>query len=117
MFIDRRKRDRGTNLKWRVRLLGLGALLGLVGIGTEREWLVNVALGVLIVGFGLRFLARDEAAADEEEASPDEEEAPPGEEEPPPGEEEPPDGSRGDVDASTEGGPSGKEGEGGPGNT
>ncbi|UCC25519.1 MAG: hypothetical protein JSU98_00205 [Gemmatimonadales bacterium] len=110
MFIDRRKRDRGTNLKWRVRLLGLGALLGLVGIGTEREWLVNVALGVLIVGFGLRFLARDEAAAEEEEASPDEEEAPPGEE-------EPPDGSRGDVDASTEGGPSGKEGEGGPGNT
>lgn len=44
------------HLQWRTRLLAAGALLALVGMGTEREWVVNVAIGVLILGFGLRFL-------------------------------------------------------------
>ncbi|MDT8339966.1 MAG: hypothetical protein RQ751_00520 [Longimicrobiales bacterium] len=46
----------GAYLRWRARLLGAGAALALVGIGLRREWMVDVALGVLIVGFGLRFL-------------------------------------------------------------
>ena len=70
MFVDRGRRGPGANLAWRVRLLGLGAVLAMVGISTEREWLVNVALGVLILGFGLRFVgARNGAgeAADDQE--------------------------------------------------
>lgn len=70
MFIDRRKRG-GTYLQWRARLLGIGAVLALVGIATGREWVINVAIGVLVLGFGLRFLeGRDvpeEAEEDEEE--------------------------------------------------
>ena len=58
MFLDRSKRDQGANLAWRVRLLGVGALLAMLGIGAQREWLINVALGVLILGFGLRFVGR-----------------------------------------------------------
>lgn len=51
-------RSGGTprHLVWRVRLLGLGAVLGLTGMGTGTSWLINVAIGVLILGFGLRFV-------------------------------------------------------------
>jgi len=55
-MFHRRSAVSGAHLRWRTRLLGLGALVALVGIGTEREWLVNVAIGILVLGFGLRFL-------------------------------------------------------------
>jgi uncharacterized membrane protein len=72
MFVDRRKRGPGANLAWRVRLLGLGAVLAMVGISTEREWLVNVALGVLILGFGLRFVgARSGAGEPDDDQEPE----------------------------------------------
>lgn len=58
MFISR-KSGAPARLVWRVRLLGLGALLALTGIGTGAEWVVNLAIGVLVLGFGLRFLPAD----------------------------------------------------------
>lgn len=67
MFVDRRKRGPGANLAWRVRLLGLGAVLAMVGISTEREWLINVALGVLILGFGLRFVGARNGEGDDDQ--------------------------------------------------
>jgi hypothetical protein len=61
------RRSGGTprHLVWRIRLLGLGAVLAITGMGTGLDWLVNVAIGVLILGFGLRFLpvASDEGDA------------------------------------------------------
>ena len=68
MFVDRRKRGPGANLAWRVRLLGLGAVLAMVGISTQREWLINVALGVLILGFGLRFVGARNGAGEADDA-------------------------------------------------
>ena len=44
------------HLEWRVRLFGAGAILALVGMAADAEWLVNVAIGVLVVGFLLRFV-------------------------------------------------------------
>ncbi|HSG49005.1 MAG TPA: hypothetical protein VLA43_14385 [Longimicrobiales bacterium] len=55
MFL-RRGGGSGGHLEWRARILGVGAVVALAGIGTEREWLVNVAIGILVLGFGLRFL-------------------------------------------------------------
>ena len=53
-----------------MRLFGVGAVLGVMGIGFEQRWLVNLALVVLVGGFLFRFKPppRDrEASSDEEE--------------------------------------------------
>jgi hypothetical protein len=55
-MFHRRSGSAGRHLRWRVILLGIGAVLALAGIGLERDWLLNVALGVLVLGFGLRFV-------------------------------------------------------------
>jgi uncharacterized membrane protein len=47
-----------------VRLFGVGAVLALAGVYLDRSWLVSVALGVLVMGFALRFLP--EKRGDEE---------------------------------------------------
>lgn len=57
-MFHRRSGADSPNLVWRTRLLALGAVLAAAGMASEREWLVNLALGVLIVGFGLRFVGR-----------------------------------------------------------
>lgn len=62
MMFHRRSGSRRAHLQWRAILLGVGAILALAGIGLERDWLVNVALGVLIVGFGLRFVPEGDQA-------------------------------------------------------
>ena len=68
MFLRRGAEGSGRHLGARVRLLGLGAVLALAGMATARDWLVNVAIGVLILGFGLRFLERRPARTDTDEA-------------------------------------------------
>lgn len=55
------------HLEWRVRLFGAGAILALVGMASGVEWLVNVAIGVLLVGFALRFVP--ERGDEEEDAA------------------------------------------------
>ena len=72
------KLDRGPNrpvrhLEWRVRLLGIGAVLALAGMTLERGWLVNVALAVLVAGFVLRFVGR---ARDADESNGDDDPTP-----------------------------------------
>lgn len=60
------------HLEWRVRLFMGGGVLGLVGIATERSWLIWVALAVLGVGFALRFSADEhEGEVDESPAAPE----------------------------------------------
>ena len=48
-------------------LLGPVDVLAAAGMASEREWLVNLALGVLIVGFGLRFVGRTRESEPEDE--------------------------------------------------
>ena len=43
-------------LEWRIRIFGAGAILAMVGIFTAQGWLIDVAIGVLLIGFAMRFL-------------------------------------------------------------
>lgn len=53
------------HLEWRVRLFGAGAILAVVGMAADAEWLVNVAIVVLVVGFSLRFVPERGGEGDE----------------------------------------------------
>ena len=55
------------HLEWKVRIFGAGALIAVVGMATGQRWLVNVAIAVLVVGVGLRFLDRREEPTEDEE--------------------------------------------------
>ncbi len=55
MFI-RRNDVTKAHLDWRVRTFAAGALLALVGMALGMPWLVWIAVGLLIVGFAMRFL-------------------------------------------------------------
>ena len=67
MFVDRSE-PKLAHLEWRVRLFGAGAILAMVGIFADQGWLVDVAIGVLIIGFGLRFIGRKREAAEDDGA-------------------------------------------------
>ena len=51
---DARGEDRF--LKAKIALFSLGAAVALIGIAADTRWLINVAIGILLVGFALRFL-------------------------------------------------------------
>jgi hypothetical protein len=55
MKVDRNRHRPVRHLEWRVRLLGVGAVIGLAGIYFDASWMVNVAIGILVVSFALRF--------------------------------------------------------------
>ena len=56
VFLDR-SRARGTDhLEWRIRLMGAGALLAVLGMYFEASWMIWLAIAVLVAGFFLRFL-------------------------------------------------------------
>lgn len=67
MKIDRSPDRPVRHLVWRARLLALGAILGLTGMATERDWIINVAIAVLVGGFALRYWPSDEGSDDEGE--------------------------------------------------
>lgn len=73
MRIRRDASGPGPYLEWRVRLLGAGAILALAGIWSETEWLVNVAIAFLLVGFMLRFIGRDSEDHEDGAAAPPDE--------------------------------------------
>lgn len=57
LFVDRsRKADAYPWLPWKVRLFLLGAALAVVGMAMESRLLVGIAIGVLALGFLVRFL-------------------------------------------------------------
>ena len=56
MKIRRDASGPGPYLEWRVRLMGAGAIVALIGIWADANWLVNVAIVLLLVGFLLRFV-------------------------------------------------------------
>jgi hypothetical protein len=55
-FSSREKRGPDLYLEWKVRIFFAGALLALIGIGIGSSVLVGLAILVLLVGVGLRFL-------------------------------------------------------------
>lgn len=64
MKIDRNRSRPVRHLAWRVRLMGVGAVLGLAGIYLDSTWMLNAAIGVLVVGFALRFVPSDGSTRD-----------------------------------------------------
>lgn len=65
MFRPDRSRDRPTSyLTWRVRLMGAGAVLALVGMYYDSPWMIWIAIGVLVVGLLMRFLPTGDEDAD-----------------------------------------------------
>jgi hypothetical protein len=64
MKVDRSRERPVRHLEWRVRLLGVGAILALAGIYFDSSWMVNGAIVILLIGFALRF-APDRGAARE----------------------------------------------------
>ena len=72
MRVDR-SRDRPVRfLEWRARLLGVGAVLALAGMMLENAWMVNGAIGILLVTFALRFIGRAERDEDLDDFEDDE---------------------------------------------
>jgi disulfide bond formation protein DsbB len=54
LFVNRRRGSSG-HLEWRIRLFGVGAIVGLAGMYAQVRWMIWIALVVLVVGFLLRF--------------------------------------------------------------
>lgn len=73
MKVDRDPGRPVRHLEWRVRLMGVGAVLALAGMAMERAWMVNVAIAILAVGFFLRFIPgpHDGASGDTDSELPD----------------------------------------------
>lgn len=55
---DRRRRGADPLLPHKMLLFVAGAVLGMIGMATDRNWIVYLAVGVLAVGLLLRFVDR-----------------------------------------------------------
>ncbi len=69
---SRERRGPDPYYHWKVGLFSVGAAFGLGGIFTEHDWMILVAIPVLAVGVGLRWLPRKGEAPLEEEEEEDE---------------------------------------------
>ncbi len=67
---------------WKVILFSVGAACGLAAIVTGRDWLILVAVPILAVGVGLRWLPRRGEGASDEGPPEEEDEEPEGPEPP-----------------------------------
>ncbi len=76
IFLDRNlEGSRYPWFEWKARLFFVGGALALVGIASERDWIVAAATLILVAAFALRFLpgarrTEDTQAADDS-SSPD----------------------------------------------
>jgi hypothetical protein len=61
------KADRHPWFEWKMRLFLAGAAIAIVGIGTDRDWIVAIATLVLFAGFVLRFLPGGRGVWDDKE--------------------------------------------------
>ena len=71
MFIDHRRDRPRRHLEWRIRLMGAGALLALVGMYFQARWMVWIAIAVLTFGFLLRFAGGRPSDGGDDEGPPD----------------------------------------------
>jgi hypothetical protein len=65
---DRGRRGEDRLLSEKMMVFVLGAAIGIGGIATGRDWLVYVALVLLVLGLAMRFVGRDTGAVDPREA-------------------------------------------------
>lgn len=65
MFLDHGSRRPVHRLEWRIRLMGVGAILAVVGMYFEARWMIWIAIAVLVLGFLLRFLPGEEQGPDD----------------------------------------------------
>jgi len=71
-FVDRsREADEYPWLAWKVRFFIVGAGLAVGGMVMEMNWLILVAVGVLVAGFLLRYLPGGKGRTLEQEADED----------------------------------------------
>lgn len=70
MFIDRKPRKATPWLAFKVGAFTAGAVLALAGIYFQSDWMIWAAIGVLFLGFGVRFLPHPDSGeppADEDD--------------------------------------------------
>ncbi len=65
VFLDRRPRKDDRWLQLKVWSFTVGAVLAVVGMATEIEWLIWTAVGVLVPGFAARFFPQGEDGGEE----------------------------------------------------
>ncbi len=74
VFLDRSRRAREYPwLEWKVRLFTVGASLAVGGMLLRIDWLITVAILVLVAGFVLRFVQGGTGVDPEEEDGPGDE--------------------------------------------
>lgn len=56
---SRKKRGPDPYLAAKIALFVLGAAVAFVGMAIDKQWVISVAIGILFVGFLLRFLPKD----------------------------------------------------------
>jgi membrane protein implicated in regulation of membrane protease activity len=66
-FTQTRASGPGRFLQWKVRLFAVAAVVLLVGMAREIDWLVGVAIALLAVAFVLRFFEKEPESEDEPE--------------------------------------------------
>lgn len=69
LFMDRTHRGPDPWLKWKVRLFQVGAVLAVIGMVAEENWVVAAGTVVLAVGFSLRFVPHPSRKEEEVEES------------------------------------------------
>lgn len=67
VFLDRTPRKRDPWLQFKVWSFTVGAVLALCGIYFEEDWMIWAAIGVLLLGFGARFLGAPPSSGDEDQ--------------------------------------------------
>jgi multisubunit Na+/H+ antiporter MnhF subunit len=76
---DRSRRGEDRLLGQKMLVFVLGAVIALAGLATERDWLVYVALLLLLLGLAMRFVGRhrpeDEPPLEDDESAEDDETA------------------------------------------
>jgi hypothetical protein len=68
MALFRVRRDQRGPDRWlthKMVLFAIGAVVAFAGMVTERSWLVNIGIVVLVIGVALRFIGRHDVTVDE----------------------------------------------------
>jgi hypothetical protein len=76
---DRRRRGEDRLLGQKMLVFVLGAVIAMAGLATERDWLIYVALVLLLLGLAMRFAGREPVSEEElpqDDELPEDEELP-----------------------------------------
>ena len=60
MLISRQPRRRDRHLWWKAGLLVAGAILLVIGVESQRRWMMAIGMAALVMAFVLRFLRQKE---------------------------------------------------------